>query len=230
MPQETPANVVMATASPADWKATLHFEEAESVSRAGARRKLEFTAGRSCARRLLASLGHHSFPLLNDLDRVPIWPEGIKGSISHSNRFCLALGTCDTSIISLGVDIEEELEDIEEILPFIASEREQAWIAEAGESDRVARAVLLFSAKESVFKCLYPISRVAFEFIDIELQFDLAQGIFRMLPCWVSEHWPAALSIYGRTLSQSPALTLAVLSNSLRHQSESPLKISIRMA
>ena len=67
---------------------SLHPAEARCVERAAASRLQDFASGRYCARQALAKLGVHGFPLLAGEDRVPNWPEGFVGSITHTDGYC----------------------------------------------------------------------------------------------------------------------------------------------
>ena len=84
----------------------LHPEEAACVRRSVEKRRLEFSAGRFCARMALSQLGVHDFSLLPDADRVPLWPPGVVGSISHCSGLAVAAVARSESVKSIGVDVE----------------------------------------------------------------------------------------------------------------------------
>jgi len=169
----------------------LYPQEAECVRNAVPKRRLEFTQGRLCARRLLAGMGIRDFPLLARQDRSPIWPEGITGSISHCAGLC-AVALARTSVIAgLGLDVEaaEPLEDT--LLPLVCGAQERARLEQERESERGLVAKLLFSAKESVFKCVYPVTGVFLEFHHCRIEFPRVAGTFiaeithqEMAPPW----------------------------------------------
>ena len=63
--------------------ADLHPAEQACIAKAGLKRRLDFAAGRVCARRAMAQLGVDGLPLLVGEKGQPVWPPGIVGSISH---------------------------------------------------------------------------------------------------------------------------------------------------
>jgi 4'-phosphopantetheinyl transferase EntD len=74
-------------------------------STARTQRKNEFYSGRWCAIQCLIQKNETNLVILIGEDRVPIWPAGIIGSISHSDR--LAATLLDESIycLAIGLDI-----------------------------------------------------------------------------------------------------------------------------
>src|SRR5205814_1840165 len=69
----------------------LAFDESESaaVLEAVARRRDEFLTGRTFARRALAELGCPATAIPVGEGRMPIWPDGYLGSISHCEGLCV---------------------------------------------------------------------------------------------------------------------------------------------
>ncbi|MDZ5699778.1 4'-phosphopantetheinyl transferase family protein [Chelativorans sp. M5D2P16] len=128
------------------------------IARAAPRRLAEFVAGRRCAGEALRLLsGRTSFPGQAE-DRAPVWPEGILGSISHSRDRAIAVAGRSERYRALGVDLETVLTETEarEIAPQTLTERELARFGRRVDAFTVG---LAFSAKESLFKALYPIVR-----------------------------------------------------------------------
>ena len=119
-----PVITLTLTGSAAGERADLHPDEAACIARAGVKRRREFAVGRDLARRAFAQLGIEGFALLSDGDRVPRWPEGVVGSISHCAGCCAVVVARRGRILSLGLDVEraERLED--ELLARICTPRE----------------------------------------------------------------------------------------------------------
>lgn len=120
------------------------------------RRRRHFLAGRWCARQALAHAGYAEHcPLHGDADGVPQWPAQWLGSISHTDGRAVAVVARHTDLAVLGVDVER-------VMSPQRADRLQARIATAGELARVsdfstgAAVALLFSAKEALYKALYP--------------------------------------------------------------------------
>jgi 4'-phosphopantetheinyl transferase EntD len=132
-------------------------------------RNREFAVGRYCATRSLQRLGITAeVPV--DTDRKPVWPDGIVGSISHSHHYAWAATAQKESIKGIGVDTEIVVDDstLRQIVKEITNEQEQKLLSLIHPDIRVAFTVV-FSAKESIFKCLYPLNEKFFGFHDVEL-------------------------------------------------------------
>ena len=174
-----PDGVAFVRAAPALAKEPLHPEEAAIAARMGAERRREFALGRACARHALAELGIHGVPVLRGAGREPRWPDGVIGSLTHTDGFCAAAAARRGTLLALGLDAESG--------PLSAragrrvlSEDERRHLAALAASHGRDFETLAFSAKESVFKALYPLSGVRLGFRDAELDFDPAQRAFRV--------------------------------------------------
>jgi 4'-phosphopantetheinyl transferase EntD len=154
-------------------------EEAELMWGAVASRRREFLAGRACAHRLLARLGFRPAPLLRAVDRSATWPEGAVGSIAHHANLCVVAVARATRLRGLGLDIEPDLPLEEELWPAICTPRELGSLSACPPGARGRTARILFSAKESVYKCLPAPDRVALGFQDVEVDLDRASARFR---------------------------------------------------
>ena len=168
----------------------LHPEEAACVARAVRKRRLEFATGRLCARRALAELGVHDFVLLPDEQRVPRWPEGIVGSITHSSGYCAAAVARGERWIGLGLDVESAEPLARELVPRICRPAERGRLATLPGREGLDWPKLHFSAKEAAFKSYYPLARHMLGFQDMELEIDAEAGSF--LARLVREDAPAA--------------------------------------
>jgi len=150
-------------------------EEEERIGRAVPSRRAEFRCGRRCAREALGRLGVEPVAIPSGPDRAPQWPPGIVGSLSHCDGLCAAVVARRGRIAGLGLDIESaEPLDVELI-------RRICTPAEAARLDPTApgfAAKLAFSAKEAVYKCLYPSVRRLLPFHAVEIRLDLARGCF----------------------------------------------------
>lgn len=146
--------------------------EADLIGRAAPQRLLEFKAGRHCARRALARIGVEG-PVLRALDRSPIWPEGTVGSIAHTRAgtrgFCGAVVARSSTVEALGLDVEFEAPLEEKLWKRVLRARELEWITSLPSEEQGVFAMLVFSAKESVYKCQHGLSRKFLEFADVEI-------------------------------------------------------------
>jgi 4'-phosphopantetheinyl transferase EntD len=167
-PELFPPEVLVVLAAREDQEAPLLAPEETFVQQAVEKRVREFRAGRACARRGMARLGVQNFALLKGPDRDPIWPGGIVGSITHCAGFVAAAVAPSDSIRGLGLDAEPSETLGENLVPMICTPTERDWLAHEGHDWAKA----LFSAKEAVFKCLYPVTRAWMDFHDVSLTFD----------------------------------------------------------
>jgi len=159
-------------------------------------RAAEFAAGRICAHRVLADLGIDSGPLPVGANGVPEWPRGIVGSISHTAGCCVAAASRVRNAIALGVDVEGVDAVTGDIVQVLCTEAERAWV-DTVPSGRGP--VLLFSAKESLFKGYHPLTGFFLEFKDVEITLEAVANRFSAR--LVSDSSPPLLG--GRVFSGS---------------------------
>ncbi|MDE0839488.1 MAG: 4'-phosphopantetheinyl transferase superfamily protein, partial [Kiritimatiellae bacterium] len=96
---------------------------------------------------------------IND-DRSPAWPQGYVGSITHTKGFAAAIASRSTEYLALGIDTEEIVDQptVERLRHSImtASETEMLLTPPATMS-AATFFTFIFSAKESIYKCLRPL-------------------------------------------------------------------------
>ncbi len=168
-------NVVTEEMDPRSIEGGLLEPEEQAVAGAVAGRINQFTAGRVCARRALARLGVDAqTPILQGEDRVPIWPEGFIGSITHTDAWCAAAVARASEVRAVGIDLEPATPLKESVVTRICTPAERQWLSEASEPGLLAK--VIFSAKEAVYKCQYSLTR---EFLGFHaLALHLGDGLF----------------------------------------------------
>lgn len=159
--------------------------EPDSVSRSVPRRRVQYLAGRICARQALRTLSaaEADGQLLIGRDRRPLWPAGYTGSISHCESVAVALACSTTRARGVGVDIESLLsvEVWREISASVTHGADTTFLASAPLEASVARTVL-FSAKESFFKAAFGVVGRVFDFDAVSLiGLDIGSGIVRAM-------------------------------------------------
>ena len=169
-----------------------------SIQRSVAKRQAEFLAGRLCARSALQRLdGLDCIPAIGE-DRAPVWPAHISGSITHSTGHAAAIVGHKAQWRGLGMDLENllPLERAERLAGEILTADEMQRMA-AGLREQIAQCVTLtFSAKESLFKALYPIVHTRFYFEHAEVLEWSETGSLRLrLLTELSSEW-----CYGKEL------------------------------
>ncbi|MCX6117853.1 MAG: 4'-phosphopantetheinyl transferase superfamily protein [Proteobacteria bacterium] len=125
-------------------------------------RRSEFVKSRWLFRRVSKL---DSDPVLSDYGDL-IWPKGFKGSFSHkSGQVALALKESDSDqVFSLGVDLERASVN-ENIREKVVTDAEWSLILKAfSEFPPQKILAAIFSAKESIFKALYPLVKRKFWF------------------------------------------------------------------
>ncbi|MFC6686535.1 4'-phosphopantetheinyl transferase family protein [Jhaorihella thermophila] len=194
-------------------------EEADAAGRWALVRLREFAAGRAAVRIAMAELGVPPCPVPMGADRAPVWPEGLVGSISHSRTACLAALTRAGDIRALGVDVEEDtpLEPTLEETILTAAERDR--LRNLPPMQRGRRAKLIFSAKESAYKCQYPVSRTLLDFDAFEILFDAANGGFSAIFRRAVGPFPRGAALTGR---HAVAGGLIITSVTLRRETGGP--------
>ncbi|WP_338848521.1 4'-phosphopantetheinyl transferase superfamily protein [Massilia sp. W12] len=162
---------------------------------AAPKRQIEFAAGRWCARQALRQLAYHGAAEIGIGEhRCPQWPDAFIGSISHSQGWALAVVGHRARFEAIGIDLEA-------ILPEASAHSVSRHLAIASEL-AVGRlhglpyaiwVSLLFSAKESLFKALYPAVGRYFHFHDaLAHDLHLPQGRLSLRLCThLSEQHPA---------------------------------------
>jgi 4'-phosphopantetheinyl transferase EntD len=151
-------------------------EEHDHLAKARRPRVLEFRAGRCAARRALEALGVSPSFIGRHPDRSPIWPPGIVGSITHVGRdgvgWAAAAVARDEDFSSIGVDAESAtpLEPALWRRILTAGELERLDLAPTERRGLIAKT--LFSAKEALYKCQYPLTRAFLEFREVEVDLE----------------------------------------------------------
>lgn len=145
---------------------SLHPLEQDALGSAvSPKRFLDFRLGRAAGRKALEMIGFPLVtPILRGEHREPVWPLGVVGSIAHGSGYGIAAAAWQQDVPAIGIDIQK-VEDryTDELVARFADPDEFEWVRSSAEK-RTERAVKLFSAKESVFKALYPLGKVWFAF------------------------------------------------------------------
>ncbi|SIR17591.1 4'-phosphopantetheinyl transferase family protein [Micromonospora avicenniae] len=171
-----PPEVAVAVAGPLDWTGRLLAEELACLGeRAVESRRRDFTAGRVCARRAMATLGLPPAPV-SAADRAPVWPSGVVGTITHTRGYCAAAAARSSEVRAVGMDAEQH----KELSPGV-----RRLICLPEEDERLARLpvgtswpAVLFSAKETVYKVWHPVVGTWLDFTDALVEIDPDAGTF----------------------------------------------------
>ena len=139
----------------------------------------EFTCGRVLGRKALKEFGTHNVSILQNNNGLPIWPVGTTGSITHKLDFCVVAVGSTTKYRSIGIDLESASRFDDDTLALIATIEERLQEKLLITQPPGGFTNLLFSAKESVYKCLSPIIGAAkLDFLDINLTLSPSKKSF----------------------------------------------------
>lgn len=189
----------------------------ESIARAAPRRQQQFITGRVCAQLAIRSLlGGSAAPSIGiGGGGAPAWPAGVVGSISHTSTLACAAVARAADARSLGLDIEDRV--AVETATNIADQ-----VTLAGELDALAPMIpdrdvgwiltTVFSAKECLFKCLYPHVGRYFDFRDARVTAIDPGGTFSVrLVESLSAEFAAGYTLNGRFELDDETVTTALV-------------------
>lgn len=137
-------------------------EERSGLARMGDVRRREYSSGRRVARYALEQLDSHG-PAVTARGRVPVWPPGVVGSITHSRTLALAIVGRTDGMRGIGVDLERKRRVDARIAARVLVPRERENLAEPDWP------TMLFAAKEAVYKAVNPLVGEYLEFSDVEI-------------------------------------------------------------
>lgn len=134
-------------------------------------RRNEFAAGRAAVRMAAMADGSEQFAVPMGVDRAPVWPTGIIGSIAHSQDICLAAISRSKRYAAIGIDIEPDVPLPPDIAAEIVHEGDGLEL-ESGAAPLAKHCdVSVFSAKEAAYKCQFSLtgSVLGFDALSIRL-------------------------------------------------------------
>ncbi len=165
------------------------------------KRQAEFLAARLCARHALAQLtGTAHFPRQQENSRIPVWPQGTCGSMSHSHSLAAAIVGSSHTWLGMGLDIEKVIssERAQRLAPSILTPEEYQRCAQFTAAQLALHLTQVFSLKESLFKALNPLTGTYFGFQDAQVLDppSTASGQTRLqLRKDLSKEWPQGSSL-----------------------------------
>ena len=145
--------------------------ELESFEKKRGNAASAFASGRRCIRALQEQLDLPQFELPTG-EFGPVWPSDLVGSISHSRELVAASIVRDA--VGVGIDIEYRRRLRVDAARKVATRKEYFRYSAIPDFDWT----LLFSAKESVFKALSPLTRCYIGFQEVELLLDTTTQSF----------------------------------------------------
>ena len=144
-------------------------EQAHAATLRATPRRHEYQRARYLARRLADWSG----PLPRSPDGVTTWPPGLTGSITHKDGYVGVALAPTSQWLSLGIDAEDAermQEAFEARICTAAESRLIDVLAHTSSEPRRLWLTIIFSFKEALFKCHYPLGRTMFYFLDAEIE------------------------------------------------------------
>lgn len=174
-PEWAGTNIYLQSLAVSDRTHELYDEELPAIRSAAPRRRNTFSSGRSCARAVMQQAGLPACALPRHDDGSVQWPEGLLGSLSHTNDWAVAAvavsAMCEARCI--GIDLERIKPLDEGVINLIATSAERKELS--ATHSPTWHSIALFSIKESIYKCLARDFGRFIEFQDVEIT-DLAGG------------------------------------------------------
>jgi 4'-phosphopantetheinyl transferase EntD len=183
----------------ADAEDTLDPAERAAIEHAVVKRQQEFIAGRICARKALKLMGISTGPLRRLPNRSIAWPDGIIGTVSHSEIWCGAAVVRRSNAAGIGFDIETVTRIKENLWRRILMPEERIWLEGQPAAETQLWVALIFSAKEALYKCIASLLVSRIGFMDAVIVPDPRQRSFTVsLNEPVAEQLPRGLLLQGR--------------------------------
>jgi enterobactin synthetase component D / holo-[acyl-carrier protein] synthase len=149
-------------------------EEEPLIARSVAKRRNEFVTVRHCARLALAELGVPPVPILKGEKGEPCWPEGVVGSLTHTEGYRGAAVARHDAVRSVGIDAEPHDVLPNGVLDAISLPAERAELSSLPDGLHWDR--ILFCAKEATYKAWFPLTKRWLGFEDAHIAFSVDEG------------------------------------------------------
>lgn len=155
----------------------------ESLAHAAPKRRVEYCAGRFCAREALRACAPEQADAIipSGPQGEPLWPTGIVGAITHAHRFASVAVARTRHVRAIGIDTEQMIsaDEARDVLDYVAAPDEISALVSATRWGTASIVSVVFSAKETIFKCLFPEVGHYFDFRDAAIDsLDTDQGRF----------------------------------------------------
>jgi 4'-phosphopantetheinyl transferase EntD len=146
-------------------------EEEPLIAKSVPKRRNEFVTVRHCARVALGQLGFPPAPILKGDKGQPCWPDGVVGSLTHTQGYRGAVVGRTSAVRSVGIDAEPHGVLPDGVLNAISLPAERHAIAALPDGLHWDR--ILFCAKEATYKVWFPLTERWLGFEDAHITFDV---------------------------------------------------------
>lgn len=112
-------------------------------------------------------------------DRAPVWPDGLVGSITHTDAWAAAaVARRGDGFAAIGIDLEPADPLAPDLWESVCASEEREKLAIISGMTPGLAARIVFCMKEAAFKCQYAISGAMLEFDDLAIEVDVGAGTF----------------------------------------------------
>ena len=174
------------------------------LARAAPRRQAGFAAGRRAAARAVAAAGGGITAVGMGADRLPLWPPGWIGSITHTDDIAAAVVAPAPAAAIIGIDLERI------VAPALADELADLIAPEGlpAANPRDVELTCAFSAKEALYKALFPETRQIREFSAARYARDGGSPVLTLSEDWGPD-WPRGTVLRaGQAVAAGHVLTV----------------------
>lgn len=141
----------------------------EKIKKSVIKRRAEFFAGRLCANKAMNLLGVLNKQVAISPARAPLWPNGLTGSISHTDNYAIAIVGSVDNVSLIGVDMEMRHPEVFIDIADQFTSAQERFFLQKTEIPYDLTLLITFSAKESLYKALWPEVNYFFDFSAAEI-------------------------------------------------------------
>jgi len=141
----------------------------EEIKNSVIKRRAEFFAGRLCANKAMNFLGVLNKQVAISPTRAPLWPDGLMGSISHTGNYAIAIVASVDKVSLIGVDMEMRHPEVFLCISDQFTSAQERFFLQKKEIPYDLALLITFSAKESLYKALWPEVNSFFDFSAAEI-------------------------------------------------------------
>jgi 4'-phosphopantetheinyl transferase EntD len=134
----------------------------------GVKRLADFSTGRYCLRESTRQFGFEGDVLIGDRG-MPLLPDHIAASVSHSKNLCGAIAGHKDQYLSLGLDIETCDRVHKGMWRLLFTKYEIDFLNGLDEEQQRLLSTVFFSLKEAFYKLQFPLTGIYLDFPEVEI-------------------------------------------------------------
>lgn len=159
------------------------LEKPNYLDQASQKRINEFFAGRMLAQAILKQYFNETHSITSLQYKLPIWSDGIIGSISHSNDLVVVAISSHSKYLGIDLEYIVATSFAEESMQLILTQFEQE-LWQTGKIEHLSFCeylTLIFSLKESLYKAVFPVAQSYIDFLEATVvEIDIKRQMVRL--------------------------------------------------